>query len=145
MTDLHVTFKVAGSEYVVAASDVVQMESYRGATKVPGTVPWVAGLVMLRGKVVPVIDLRVRFGLESIEPTIDSRVVVVQQGSRLVGLLVDSARSVVKIQPDQFRAPPAVLTESSQGWVKSVAQSGQQLLMLIDFDKVIGKEELHGR
>lgn len=144
MTALHVVFKVDRTEYVIPAADVVQMESFQGATRVPGTDEHVTGLVQVRGKVVPVVNLRTRFGLPAIEPTIDSRIVVVACAGRTVGLLVDSARDVVKLENEQVKPPPEALAERSQGFVKGVAQAGQRLLMLIDCDKVIGKETGHG-
>jgi len=140
---LHVLFKVAGTDYVLPAADVLQMESFTGATRVPGTPVHVAGLVQIRGRVVPVVDLRVRFGLAAVEPVLDSRVVVVKHGDRIVGLLVDSAREVVRIPPEAFRPPPEVVTEQASGFVKAVAQVGGRLVMLIDCDRVIGEEQLH--
>ena len=83
---LHVVFRVGDADYAVPASDVVQMESFTGATRVPGTAPHVAGLIQIRGRVVPVVDVRVRFGLPPAERTLDSRVVVVRDGAREVAL-----------------------------------------------------------
>jgi purine-binding chemotaxis protein CheW len=145
VSDLHVVFKVGEAEYVLPASDVMQMESFSGATKVPGTAPYVAGLMQVRGRVVPIVDLRARFGLPAVEPTLDTRVVVVQSGERTVGLLVDSAREVLKLKPEDLRPPPEILVEESGGFVKSIAQAGKRLVMLIDFAKVVGKEQLHGQ
>jgi purine-binding chemotaxis protein CheW len=141
---LHVMFKVADSDYVVAAADVLHMESFTGATKVPGTESHVVGVMQIRQRVVPIIDLRVRFGLPPVESTLDSRVVVIQAAQRAVGLLVDSAREVVQIAPDAFRAPPDVVTHRAQGFVSSLAQAGARLVMLIDLPKVIGEETLSG-
>lgn len=140
---LHVLFKVAEAEYVVSAADVLHMESFTGATKVPGTQAHVTGLMQIRQRVVPIVDLRVRFGLPSNTPTIDSRVVVVQSAARAVGLLVDSAREVIEIGDDAFQAPPDVIVQQAQGYVTSVAQAGPRLLMLIDLRKVIGEETLN--
>lgn len=139
---LHVLFKVAEAEYVVAAADVLHMESFTGATKVPGTQSHVTGLMQIRQRVVPIVDLRARFGLPGCAPTIDSRVVVVQSASRAVGLLVDSAREVIEIGEGAFQPPPDVIVQQAQGFVTSVAQAGQRLLMLIDLRKVIGEETL---
>jgi purine-binding chemotaxis protein CheW len=137
---LHVLFRVGDSDYVLPAGDVLQMESFEGATPVPGTAPYVAGLVQVRGRVVPVVDLRARFGLPAVAPTIDTRIVVVQSAERTVGLLVDSAREVVQLPPDALKPPPAVVANAGHGFVKAVAQSGKRLVMLIDFAKVIGEE-----
>lgn len=142
MSVLHIVFKVGGTEYVLPASDVVEMESYVGATRIPGTAAHVAGLVQIRGKVIPVVDLRARFGLPALERTLDSRVIVVRQGERLVGLLADSARDIMKIRPADFRAPPEMVTEQASGFVDSIAQAGQRLVMRVDFTKVIGHDPL---
>jgi purine-binding chemotaxis protein CheW len=143
MSILHVVFKVSGADYVVAAADVLQMESYAGATRVPGALPYVAGVVQVRGRVVPIVDLRVRFGLPAVEPTLDSRIVVVQYHDRTVGLLVDSAREVIKLTPEQLQAPPRLVADGEDGFVKAVAHLGQRMLMLVDFVKVIGEDSIH--
>jgi purine-binding chemotaxis protein CheW len=142
MSALHVVFKVAGAEYAISASEVVQMESFTGATPVPGAPQHVAGLVQVRGRVVPVVDARSRFGAPPAQRTLDSRVVVGQVGTRTVGLLVDSAREVVKLAPEQLQPPPRLVAEQAKGFVKAVAQVGTRLLMLIDFPRVIGEEKV---
>jgi len=144
VSDLHVLCRVADADYVLPAADVVQMESFAGATKVPGAASEVAGLVQIRGRVVPVLDLRVVFGFPTIEPTINSRVVVMSHGERTIGLLVDSAREVLKIPAADFQPPPPVIAQQTDGLVKAVAQVGPRLLMLIDSQKVIGEEQRHG-
>jgi purine-binding chemotaxis protein CheW len=143
MSALHVVFKVAGAEYIIPASEVVQMESFTGATPVPGAPPHVAGLMQVRGRVVPVVDARARFGIPPAERTLDSRVVVGLVGTRTVGLLVDSAREVVKLTPEQLQPPPPMVAEQAKGFVKAVAQVGPRLVMLIDFPRVIGEEKVH--
>lgn len=144
MSSLHVVFHVADAEYALAAADVLQMESYSGATAVPGTLPYVAGVILVRGRVVPVIDLRARFGLPIVAQTLDSRVVVVESKDRTVGLLVDSAREVIKLEADQLHPPPRVMAEGDEVFVKAVAHVGKRLIVLLDFAKVIGEEPVHG-
>ena len=140
---LHVVFTVAGSEYIVAAADVAQMDSYTGATAVPGAAPFVAGIVQVRGRVVPVVDLRARFGLPPAALTLDSRIVVVRVGERTVALLADSAREVLKVAPDALRPPPPLVADQARGYLKAVAQVGPRLLMLVDLRKLIGEENSH--
>jgi purine-binding chemotaxis protein CheW len=142
MSTLHILFKVAEAEYVLPASDVLHMESFAGATRVPGTPAHVVGLMQIRQRLVPIVSLRARFGLPPIEPTLDTRVVVVQSGERVVGLLVDSAREIMKLGTEQFTPPPDLIAEQAAGFVTSVLQTGARLLMLIDFKRVIG-EEVH--
>ena len=145
MSDLYVLFRVAEADYVLPSSEVLHMESYTGATYVPGAPPYVAGLSQIRRRVVPVVDLRLRFGLPAIAPTLDSRVVVVQCDDRSVGLLVDSAREVTHLNADQFHPPPEIVAQQAAGYVTSVAQSGARLLLLIDSRRVIGEEVPNGK
>jgi purine-binding chemotaxis protein CheW len=144
MSVLHVVFKVDGAEYALPAADVLQMESYTGATPVPGAPAHVAGLVQVRGRVIPVVDARMRFGLPPGPRSLDTRVVVGQLGNRIVGLLVDSAREVLKLDPAQVKPPPPLVVEGARGFVKAVAQVGPRLVMLIDFPRVIGEETPDG-
>ena len=144
MSALHVVFEVAGAEYALPASEVLAMESYTGATVVPGAAPYVAGLVQIRGRVVPVIDLRARFGLPAIEPTLDSRVVVVQVGNRTVGLLADSAREVVNIAPDNFKPPPEVVGGQGAGFVDAVTQLDKKLVLRLDLVSVTSDGRAQG-
>lgn len=137
MSELHVVFKVGDGDYVLPASEVVQMESFTSATQVPGAPPWVAGLVQLRGRVIPVIDLRSRFGLPPITHSLESRIVVVSDGERTVGLLADSAREVLRIAAEDFHVPPEIVTHQAQGFISQVARAGKRLVMRIDFAKVI--------
>ncbi|HEY1955063.1 MAG TPA: chemotaxis protein CheW [Polyangiaceae bacterium] len=140
--ELHVAFKVSDTEYALSAETVLQMESYAGATAVPGAAPYIAGIVQIRGKIVPIVDLRVRFGGTPTPIVLDNRVIVGQQGDRIVGLLVDSAREVVRIAPSQIEPPPQIVGQQAQGFVKAVAKLGERLVMLIDFGKVIGEERV---
>lgn len=144
MSLLHVLCKVGGALYALPASQVLQLESFSGATRVPGAQAHVAGLVQIRSRVYPVVDLRVRFGLPAQEPTLDSRVLVVECEARSVGLLADGAREVVLIDPASFKPPPELIAQQAAGFVEAVAQLGDRLVMLLDCKKVIGEEVLHG-
>jgi purine-binding chemotaxis protein CheW len=139
---LHVVFQVDGADYVLPSGTVLQMESFTGATPVPGAPSFVAGIVQIRGRVVPVVDLRARFGHPSAALGLDNRVIVGQHGDRVVGLLVDSAREVVRISASQLKPPPPILDYHATGFIKAVAQLGPRLVMLVDFAKVIGEEHV---
>lgn len=141
---LHVTFRVGKADYVVPADQVLHLESYEAATHVPGAPAYVAGIVQVRGRIVAVVDLRDRFGLAAIEHSIDRRVVVVQVGTRIVGLLVDSAREVLQIDAAAFEKPPEVIDQQSAGFVKGVATIAKRLFLLVDVPRVIGEELSHG-
>ena len=162
---LHVTFRVGNATYALAAADVLHLESYDTATHVPGAPAYVAGLVQVRGRLVPVVDLRVRFGLPAIqaapgtttattvgaaaadamaEAMLNRRVVVVQLGTRVAGLLVDSAREVLKIEDAAFEEPPEIIAQQTAGFVKAVATIAKRMYLLVDVPRIIGEELSHG-
>jgi purine-binding chemotaxis protein CheW len=140
MATLHVTFRVGNASYAVPAAVVLHLESYDTATYVPGAPAYVAGLVQVRGRLVPVVDLRVRFGLPAIEHTIDRRVIVVQVGTRIAGLIVDSAREVVKLDDAAFERPPEIIEQQAAGFVKAVATIATRMYLLVDVPRIIGEE-----
>jgi purine-binding chemotaxis protein CheW len=139
---LHVLFKVDGTTYALPADIVLQMETFTGATLVPGAPPFVAGIIQLRGRVVPVIDLRARFGLPPAANTLETRVVVGEQHDRTVALIADSAREVVRLLPSQLKPPPRLIGDGTTGYVKALAQLGERTVMVLDFGSVIGEEPL---
>jgi len=141
---LYVIFKVGDAEYALAADSIFQMESFTGVTAVPGAPPFVVGIVHVRGRIVPLVDLRLRFGLVPGPPVLENRIVVGLCGERLVGLLVDSGREVLKISPSKFQPPPRILDDQAGGFIRAVAQVGARVIMLVDFAKVIGEEHLDG-
>ena len=142
---LHVTFRVGTASYALPADQVLHLESFETATHVPGAPPYVAGLVQVRGRLVPVVDLRARFGLPPIEHSLDNRVVVVQIGTRVAGLLVDSAREVVQIDEASYQKPPEIIEEQSSGFVRGVATAKQRLFLLVDVPRIIGEDPSHGQ
>ncbi|MCO5166342.1 MAG: chemotaxis protein CheW [Planctomycetes bacterium] len=144
MSALHVVFAVGEVEYAIPVGEVLHMEAFSGATRVPGAAPWVAGVIQTRRQVVPVVDLRARFGLPAAAPTLDTRVIVVRLGDRTIGLLADRAREVLTLGDDQLQAPPEVVTRGAAGFVRQVARAGPRLLMLLDTARVAGEEALRG-
>lgn len=144
MLALHVTFRVGTAEYALPAADVLHLESFEAATHVPGAPAYVAGLVQTRGRLVPVVDLRARFGLPAVEHSLDRRIVVVQLGTRIAGLLVDSARDIMQIDEAAFEKPPDLVELQSAGFVKAVATVAKRLILLVDVPRIIGEELSHG-
>jgi purine-binding chemotaxis protein CheW len=137
---LHVAFRVGTAEYVVPAAQVLHLESFATATHVPGAPSYVAGLVQVRGRVVPVIDLRRRFGLPAVEPALDHRIVVVQHGARVAGLLVDSARDVIALDGAAVQDAPELIKQQAAGFVTGVVAVRDRLFLLADVSRLIGEE-----
>jgi purine-binding chemotaxis protein CheW len=140
---LHVTFRVGSVDYALPAAQVLHLESYQTATYVPGAPVHVVGLVQVRGRVVPVIDLRTRFGLPATERTIDHRVVIVQVGARVAGLLVDSAREVLQLDEASFERPSETIERRGGGFVTAVATVAQRLFLQVDVARIIGEKPSH--
>jgi purine-binding chemotaxis protein CheW len=141
MNTLHLAFRVGSAEYVLPATEVLHMEAYEErSTEVPGTASWVHGLVQVRGRVVPLLDLRRRFGLPPITPEEQRslRIIVVEHGPRVVGLLADSAREVLKLEPAAFKPPPEMVRDGAEGFIRSITIHKDRMLMLLDLSKVLG-------
>lgn len=145
---LHVTFRVGNATYATPAAIVLHLESYDTATHVPGAPVYVAGLVQVRGRLVPVVDLRIRFGLPALELTpeaaLNRRVVVIQLGTRVAGLLVDSAREVLQIDEAAVEKPPDIVAQQTAGFVRAVATVAKRMYLLVDIPRIIGEELSHG-
>lgn len=139
---LYILFKVDGADYAMSADIVVQMETYTGATVVPGAPAFVAGIIQLRGRVIPVVDLRARFGLPPRATTLETRVVVGELQDRTVALVADSAREIARLTPSQLTHPPRLVDGGQQGFVKAVAQLGDRTVLVLDFARVIGEESI---
>ena len=105
-----------------------------------------AGLIQVRGRVLPVVDVRARFGLPGRRRRARGRGSSSSRtGTRAVGLLVDGAREVIDLPAERFHPPPEVVTAGGGAFVSAVAQAGDRLLMLIDHKKVIGEEQRDGQ
>ena len=141
---LHVVFSLAGAEYALPFDSVLQMESYAGATLVPGAPDYVDGVVTVRGMVVPVLDLRTRLGLPRTELGLDARIIVTESAGRVVALRVDSAREVLKLDVEKNQPAPSIVSERSSGFVHAVHPLGKRLLLLLDLPKLLA-ENSHDR
>lgn len=144
MSALHLVMEVGDASYVLPGSEVRELETFTGATRVPSAPEYVAGVVHVRGRVVPVIDLRRRFGLEAVEPTLDTRIVVTELGDRSVGLVCDRARELLRIDEGQLQPPPRLLVEQTHGFVKGIVEIDKRIYLLADLERIIGEEQGHG-
>jgi purine-binding chemotaxis protein CheW len=127
-------FDLAGQVYAVPVGDVVEVVRMVAVTPVPESPPWLAGVVDYRGRVIPVVDGRARFGLPRRAPELDTPIVVVAAGGQPVGLVVDQAREVLEL-PERDLAPAgAGLTGApgGAGLVTAVARPGRPLVLLLD-------------
>jgi purine-binding chemotaxis protein CheW len=97
------------------------------------------GVINLRGKIIPVMDLRKRFGERDVQSDKKNRILVVELESNLVGLIVKSASEVIKIPPSEIEAPASLLQEGEMGFVTGVGKLNGRLIILVDLNKLLQK------
>ncbi|MCC5857883.1 MAG: chemotaxis protein CheW [Ectothiorhodospiraceae bacterium] len=136
-----VTFSLAEETYGIDVMRVQEVLPMSEIAPVPGAPPYVLGIINLRGNVVTVIDTRMRFGLESRETDSASRIVVIETDTQVAGILVDSVAEVVSVQAEEVDAAPNVGNEESSRYIYGVVSRGDELLILVDVNKLLTKEE----
>jgi chemotaxis signal transduction protein len=137
MSEAYILSEVAGTSYAVASADILHMEMVDTITAVPNAAPFVDGIVLLRGKVVPVVNMRARFGFERIPCDLRTRLLVVQAEGRVLGLLVDSAREFVRLAPDEIKPPHEVMADASGAYVAGVATRNDRIVLVLDLTKLL--------
>ena len=136
-TEPYVLFTLAGTAYAVPSRDVQRMEMVEHVTPVPNAPPFVDGVVFSRGKVVPVVNLRLRFGFDRAGYDLKTRLLVVAHGDRLVGLLVDSASEFVTIPAAAIQPPPETMAGTSGRYLRGVADVGGRIILILDVAGVL--------
>lgn len=136
-----ILFELAGTTYAVPSAQVQQLEMLEDITPVPGAPAFVEGVVLLRGQVVPVVDLRRRFGFPAAEHDLRTRLIVVTLGERRVGLIVDSAREFITIPNQAIQPPPEAIAGISGDWLAGVANLKDRLILILDLQRVLTLEE----
>jgi len=132
-----VAFRIGRQEFCVDIMTVREIRGWTQATPLPHSPPYVRGVINLRGTVLPVIDLAVRFGFEAREPSVRSVVIVTQVGSQLVGLLVDAVSDILATSADNIQPTPDVASELATKFVRGVLAIENRLISLIQFDDVL--------
>lgn len=138
-----IVFTLANEEYGIEVDKVKTIERMAPITRVPKTPPFVKGVMNLRGVVVPVIDLRGRFGLPETEPTDNSRIIIVAASDLEVGFIVDSANDVLDVMSDEIENPPEVVGGVKAKYLRGVAKIGEgRLLILLHLAEVLNRAEI---
>lgn len=140
-TDSYILFELVGTTYAISSQFVQQMEMIEHITPVPNAPAFVEGVVFSRGQVIPAINLRGRFGFEKIPYDLRTRLIVVNTGSRTVGLIVDSAREFTRIPGDAIQPVPEGITELSGNYLEGVAMLGQRVVLILNVDEVLKLSE----
>jgi len=136
-----VTFKLEQETYGVNVMQVQEVLRYSDIAPVPGAPSYVLGIINLRGSVVTVIDTRSRFGLMPSDVTDNTRVVIIESDKQVIGILVDSVAEVVYMKASEIEMAPNVGTDESAKFIKGVCNRENELLILVDLDKLLSDDE----
>ena len=136
------TFKLAGQEYGVPALKVQEIKGWDKVTPIPNSPPYVKGVLNLRGLIVPIIDLRLRFNLEGIEYTPITAIVVVNVNGRFAGMVVDSVSDVINVGAKQCSPAPDSAGQEEREFIRGLAQIDGKLLILLDIDRLVSSDVL---
>lgn len=137
-----VTFELEGETYGIDVMAVKEVLRYQEIAPVPGAPDYVLGIINIRGKVISVISTRQRFGLQNVEADDNARIMIVEIGDYVIGIVVDSVAEVVYIKRSQIDTTPSTGREEGSRFIQGVCQRGEQLLILLDLEKMISQEEL---
>ena len=132
-----VTFELAGELYALPVARIQEIQRARGITRVPHAPPPVRGIANLRGKVLVVVDLRLRLGLPPAVADERSRILVVSSRQRSLGLLVDAAHQVLGLLPSRIEPPPADLMDERSAYLAGVVQLDDSLVIALDIDQLL--------
>jgi len=141
--DLQVVgFRIGNETFGVHIASVREIVRVPEITAVPSAPETVEGVINLRGKIIPVMDLRKRFGHVDIQPDKRNRILVVELNNKLVGLIVNAASEVLKIPPSDIEAPGSVFAEGESSYVTGVGKLKGRLIILLDVSKLLQQQEV---
>lgn len=132
-----ILFELSGTTYGVRSRFVQQIEMIDDIAAVPNAHPAVEGVALVRGQVIPALNLRTRFGFERVERDLRSRMVVINNGSRVVGMVVDTAREFLKLATDSIEPPPEALTGLSGQYLEGIATIDGRMILVLNLDAVL--------
>ncbi|RJQ45444.1 MAG: chemotaxis protein CheW [Nitrospiraceae bacterium] len=136
-----VTFTLEKEEYAVNILNVQEINRINEITRVPNAPDYVEGVINLRGKVIPVINLRKKFGLYNKETDESSRVIIMDIMGVTYGLIVDSVSEVLRIPSDIVEPPPPMASSMTSMYIKGIAKLENRLIIFVDIDKLLGQLE----
>jgi purine-binding chemotaxis protein CheW len=128
-------------EYGVPITKVQEIITMNEPTRLPQVPDFVEGIINLRGKIIPIIDLKKRFNMEVSEVTAETRSVVIEIEGQTAGIIVDEVSEVLKIQTDNIEAPPAVIGGVTAAYLTGVGKIDDRLLIILDVDKILSEGE----
>ena len=145
-TGQYLTFKLDEEVFALDISTVREVLDFTKITKVPQTPDFMLGVINLRGSVMPVVDMRLKFGLSRTEPTVNTCIIIVEielDGEvTLLGALVDSVQEVIELDPEHIEPPPRIGTRLNTKFIKGMGKQDERFLIIVEIDKVFSVDEL---
>ena len=138
-----VMFELAGETYGIGLEMVQEVIRMSRITRVPQTPEFVEGVINLRGYVIPVVDLKKRFGMGAVEETKSARIILVEACDQIIGISVDRVTDVVNVFDEDVEPPPPILSSTIQSdYLLGFTEIGEELVKLLDFERVFSQDEL---
>jgi purine-binding chemotaxis protein CheW len=142
----YLTFTLDDEVFGLAIDKVREVLDFTTVTRVPQTPPYMRGVINLRGSVVPVIDLNLKFGMNKTEKTVNTCIIIAEiemDGEvTVLGALADSVQEVVELEPEQIEPAPKIGTKLNTAFIKGMGKKDDVFIILLDIDKVFSLEEL---
>lgn len=145
-TRQYLTFKLAEEVFGVDVVQVREILDYIKITKVPQTPDFMCGVINLRGSVVPVVDMRLKFGMDKTEITVNTCIVVMEVNmdgeTSILGALVDSVQEVFELEPKDIEPAPKIGTKLNTEFIKGMGKRDERFIIILNIDKVLSADEL---
>jgi purine-binding chemotaxis protein CheW len=145
-TTQYLTFKLEDEVFALDIAKVREVLEYTTVTKVPRTPDFMCGVINLRGGVVPVVNMRLKFGMPDAEKTVNTCIIIVEVSidgeTTVLGALADSVQEVMDLEPDQIEPAPKIGTKLRTDFIKGMGKQDNKFIMILDIDKVFSADEL---
>lgn len=138
----YLTFILGDEHYGVDILRVQEIKGYTTVTRIPNTPPFIKGVLNLRGTIVPIIDLRTKLGMEKIDYTMFTVIVVVVVRERVMGIIVDAVSDVLNIANQDIQPSPEFGAKVDVSFLSGIAKSGDKLIAMLDIDRVLAEADL---
>ncbi|MNZ22113.1 Chemotaxis protein CheW [compost metagenome] len=135
-------FSLGDEEYAIDILKAQEIRGYENVTRIANTPDFIKGVTNLRGVIVPIVDLRIKFNLSSVEYGSQTVVIVVNVANRIVGVVVDGVSDVMTLSPEQIKPAPEFSLSLSSDYLSGLASVGERMLVLVDIEKLMTSEEL---
>ncbi len=142
----YLTFKLDEEIFALDVAKVREILDFTDITKVPQTPDFMRGVINLRGSVVPVVDMRLKFGMSRTEKTVNTCIVVVEAATEgettVLGALADSVQEVIELEPGQIEPAPRIGTKLRTDFIRGMGKRDGKFIMILDIDKVFSSDEI---